>query len=98
MRLQVFDVFEEQHRRPVCLNDRCEVEEEIALCLALKAMGHAEALALGDSGEGERLAGETSGEDIVLWDSGDVDFANVGVRRVTVPGLVGFLREFVPFA
>jgi hypothetical protein len=55
-------------------------------------------LTLGDSGEGEGLAGEAGGEDVVLGDGGDAELADIGVGRVAVPGLVGFLGEFVPFA
>ena len=98
VRFQVLDVFEEKHRRAFCFDDCREAEEEIALRFALKAMGHAEALALGNSGDGEGLAGEAGGEDVVFGNRGDVEFADVGMRRVTVPGLVSFLREFVPFA
>jgi hypothetical protein len=61
-------------------------------------VGHAEALALGDSGDGEGLAGEAGGEDVVSGNGGDAEIADIGMRGFTVPGLVGFLRVFVPFA
>jgi hypothetical protein len=61
-------------------------------------VGHTEALALGDSGDREGLAREAGGEDIVFGNGGDAEFADIGMRCFTVPGMVGFLRVFVPFA
>jgi hypothetical protein len=55
-------------------------------------------LALGDSSEREGLAGEACGEDVVLRNSRDAEFADIGMWGGTVPGLVGFLGVFVPFA
>jgi hypothetical protein len=34
----------------------------------------------------------------VLGNGADVEFADIGVRVIAVPGPIGFLREFVPFA
>ena len=98
MRFQVLDIFEQQHRRTFRFHDGGQIEKKIALRHAIETMRHAEALAPGYARDRERLTGEASGKNIVMRYPRHVDSADIAVRSIAIPGLVGFLGIFIPLA
>ena len=104
VRLNIFDVLQEQHRRSFVFDDRREMEKQVALGSALEPVRVSEAFFLGDASDGKRLTGEPRCEHVVI---GDVtwlegapwfDAANVAVRSLAEPGLVRLLGVLVPLA
>ncbi|OBY24862.1 hypothetical protein A9D60_23465 [Leisingera sp. JC1] len=67
MPLQIFDVFQEENRRPMMFDNVCQIIKQSALCITQKAMRFTQGVLFGNSGNRKRLAGEACEQNIMLW-------------------------------
>src|ERR1019366_2685008 len=98
VREQVLDVFEKDYLRPFRLNDGCKLEKKRALSGVPEAVASPKTVLFRDTGEGERLTGESGGKNVVRRNLLRLEFPDIPKRDIAEPGFIGAARILVPLA
>ena len=97
MARQVFNVLEEEGFRAFLGQDSTNIEKKCSLSFVFESGGTTKAVLLGNAGDRERLARESTDENIVVWNILRIDLRNIVVRNLMEVGLIGFAAELIPF-
>ena len=99
VRLQILHILQQQNRRPMFLNDGCQMKEQCSLRPIFETVFAAETFFLGNTCQRKRLAGKPGGQHIVRR-NGRVfrQTRHVAGRILTEPCLIGLLSMRVFFA
>ena len=95
---EVLDVFKDEGLGLVVLDYAGDFEEQVALLLVFKAMLAAEAELFRDARDAERLARESTAEDVVGQNVSDCDLVNIAGWCFAEVGGIGALGWLVPVA
>lgn len=93
---EVLDVFQYEGLWTMTVNQFCEPKEKVSLLLIIEPMFHPKAQFFGNARNAERLAGESSAEDVVGRNSVVRNGVNVAVGAFPKIRLVSFLSRLIP--